>query len=487
MNETINFSGWIKNITPTRLLVIILAVGILLRVVVALVMGDRVEVLPGIFDQLSYDRLAQNVLAGNGFSFEQDWWPLTRAGEPTAHWSYAMTLYLVGVYRIFGQHPLAARLIQAIAGGILMPWLVYHLAKRTFRTRKETEESEHAWGFEEVAALLAAAWTAFYGYFIYYAAALMTETFYITCILWTLDCAQRIAERTAPSPEKAEKKQGKLRNWLYLELGLAAGMTILFRQAFLLFLPFLFAWLRWASSRQQRPASQAGDRRGSHFAWLPKKSLVVGNLATVLVIGVMILPFTAFNYTRFHRFVLLNTNSGYAFFWANHPSLGVKPISLSEENAPPYQQLIPEELRSLDEAALDQALLKIGFGYILSDPKRYLQLSLARIPEHFIFWPLPNSPLLSNLTRVGSLGVALPFSFLGLISWAIHFYRRSFLFPQASILLLIFLLIYTNIHVFSWAGIRYRLPVDPFLIMFSAYGLLSSVSWLRARLKIKLS
>jgi hypothetical protein len=315
----------------------------------------------------------------------------------------------------------------------------------------------------------------------------MTETFYITCILWTLDCAQRIAERTERSPEEAEKKQGKQRYRLYLELGLAAGMAILFRQAFLLFLPFLFAWLWWAGSSQQRPTSQAGDRRGSRFAWLPKKNLVAGNLAAVMVIGVIILPFTAFNFVRFHRFVLLNTNSGYAVFWANHPTLGTRPISLSEENAPPYQQLIPVELRSLDEAALDQALLKISFGYILSDPKRYLQLSLARVPEHFIFWPLPNSPLMSNLTRVGSLGVALPFSLLGLISWVIHFYRRSFLFPQASILLLIFLLIYTSIHVFSWAGIRYRLPVDPILIIFSAYGLLSSVRWLSARLKNQLS
>ncbi len=187
-------------------------------------------------------------------------------------------------------------------------------------------------------ALLAAAWTVFYGYFIYYAAALMTETFYIICILWTLDAAQRIAQA------QAGDVQGRPVYRLYLELGSAAGLAMLFRQAFLLFLPFLFAWLWWVNWR----ACNLSRRR---CVWLPPKGLVLGSLAIILVVLAFILPFTTYNYIRFQRFVLLNTNSGYAFFWANHPVHGSKFVSLFTEDMPSYQELIPEELRSLDEAA----------------------------------------------------------------------------------------------------------------------------------------
>jgi len=454
-----------KHLTPARLLITILALGTLLRVITALVMGDQVEILPGIFDQLSYDRLSQNVLAGNGFSFDQDWWPVTRAGEPTAHWSYAMTLYLVGVYRLLGYHPLAARLIQAVFSGILMPWLVYRLTRRTFRFKQETQVDDRKWEQSQIIALLAAVWTALYGYFIYYSAALMTETFYITCILWTLDIAQRIHQ----SLVKVRRENNNY--WLYLELGLAAGLAVLFRQAFLLFVPFLFGWLWWAQWRFLRLVSVGR-------AWLPQKGLVAGCLITALVIMAFILPFTAYNYTRFQRFVLLNTNSGYAFFWANHPVHGNKFIPLFTEEMPSYQELIPEELRNLDEAAIDQALLKIGFDYVRSAPGRYLLLSLSRIPEHFIFWPLPTSPLLSNLTRVGSLGVVLPFFLAGLATWMNDIRRKQVDGLELAVLLLLFLVVYSSLHIFSWAGIRYRLPVDPVLVIFAAYGLCSLAGWM---------
>ena len=71
-------------------------------------------------------------MGGYGFTFDRLWWPLTRAGEPTAHWSYLYTLYLVVVYGLAGIHPLLARSIQAVLVGFLMPWLVYRITQKTF-------------------------------------------------------------------------------------------------------------------------------------------------------------------------------------------------------------------------------------------------------------------------------------------------------------------------------------------------------------------
>ena len=65
---------------------------------------------------------AVSLLAGRGYSFDQDWYPgFTRAGEPTAHWSFLYPLYLAVVYAVFGYHPLAARLVQALLDKVPLP------------------------------------------------------------------------------------------------------------------------------------------------------------------------------------------------------------------------------------------------------------------------------------------------------------------------------------------------------------------------------
>ena len=48
-----------------------------------------------------------------------------------------------------------------------------------------------------------------------------------------------------------------------------------------------------------------------------------------------------------------------------------------------YADLIPVELRDLDEATLDQELLGRGIGIVRGDPGRYGLLSLSRIPAPF--------------------------------------------------------------------------------------------------------
>ena len=67
------------------ILLAILALAVPLRLGVALYLGDRVEVLPGIHDQLSYDHLAQQILAGKGYQFDTNWYPFAPAGASPTH------------------------------------------------------------------------------------------------------------------------------------------------------------------------------------------------------------------------------------------------------------------------------------------------------------------------------------------------------------------------------------------------------------------
>ena len=402
----------------TFYLPIVLIASVVVRLVSALYLGNEVVELPGTADQISYHNLALRVLDGFGFTFGESWWPVTGAGEPTAHWSYLYTSYLIGVYSISGRNPLVARLIQVLIVGILQPYLTYQIGKKLFG---------------DLAGLLAALWSAGYIYFIYYSAALMTEPVYITAILASIYFAMQLAEDDQKQPWK-----------IALFLGGTLAVTILLRQLFLMFVPFMFLWIWWASGRQR--------------------------ILQLILVGTMIagsiLPITLYNYSRFDQFVLVNTNAGFAFYWGNHPIHGTKFISILPTEQ--YVELIPKELRTLSEADLEDELMDRGMQFIFDDPGRYILLSLSRIPTYFMFWPSVNSSLISNISRVLSFGVALPFIIYGLF---LGLRRWQWDLKAPLTLVLLFISIYTGIHLMSWALVRYRLPIDPFFLMFAGLAL----------------
>jgi hypothetical protein len=437
----IQFLNFFFALSDQKAFLMIMIVAIGLRLLSVAYQGNIVGDLPGVFDQISYDGLARRVAEGYGFSFAEGHWPATRAGEPTAHWSYLYTLYLAAVYKLFGTYSLLARLIQALVAGIVQPLFLRRIGNRLFN---------------RTVGLVAAALGAVYIYFFYYAGALITETFYIIGILWILDCALRLT--TAARGDSGFR-------WLHwLELGLAMGVTVLLRQVFLLFLPFLFLWLWW----------NLREHETDRWKQVLRLSTVKGLSAATLVLVLMIVPFTIRNYRAFGTFVLLNTNAGFAFFWGNHPVHGTEFMPLLPGGSPQYYGLIPKELLPLNEAELDKALLEAGIQFVRDDPGRFVLLSISRAEEYFKFWPTSDSGLVSNISRVGSFGISLPFMLYGLWIALVQTWKSRTAEERWNIvLLLMFLLIYTGVHLFSWTLIRYRLPVDAVLIVFAGLGIAS--------------
>lgn len=436
--------------TTTRWLILILAVAVLLRVGMALYLGDSIEeTRGGTYDQLSYDLLAQRVVQGHGFSFAVDSWPYARANQPTAFWSYLYTLYLAAVYGISGHHPLVARLIQSVAVGLLMSWLTYRIGRRTFGTR---------------AGLLAAALISVYLYFVHYAASLMSEALYIVGILWTVDVSMRLLQALIMTHPPSRRSAV----WLGLELGIAMSITLLLRQVVIVFYAVLALWWLWLAVRHK-----------------VLKASVPAMIATIVAFALLISPFVVRNYRVFGEIVMPNTNAGFTFFWSNHPIYGTQfEAVLSPDHGVSYQELIPEELRDLNEARLDQALLARGLAFVRDDPGRYLLLSLSRIPVFFQFWPTPESTRLSNVSRLLSFGLFLPFMLYGLVLAIRDARPGGPLRPPPDsrmetpdlrlvylVVFMLFITVYTAIHLASWANVRYRLPVDAFLILFAGYGL----------------
>lgn len=439
-----------RSLRRWTLLGTIIVVAVLVRLASAVIQGDNLASLPGIHDQISYDALARRVQAGDGFSFATNWWPATRAGEPTAHWSFLYTVYLAAVYAVFGPHPLAARVIQAVVAGVVHPLLVWRLGNRLFRPP---------------VGLAAAALTAVYGYFAYYAGAEVSETFTILAILWSFDLATGLVigrhRPVATASHRLRDRWAAATPWLLL--GLALGLAALLRQVVLLFVPLLFAWLLWRSHSLRAGAALGATRS-------PRLPTRYGLLLSALIMAALIVPWTIRNALAFGRLVPLNTNAGYVFYWANHPIHGTDFVPILPSRT--YAELIPAELRGLDEAALDAALMQRGLEFVVAEPGRYVLLSLSRVKEYFKFWPSSESGLLSNLVRSLSFGLVLPLVLYGVLLLV----RRgaSFILPDqapAVVLLGLFVAVYSLVHVLSWALIRYRLPVDGVLVIFASVGI----------------
>jgi hypothetical protein len=227
-------------------------------------------------------------------------------------------------------------------------------------------------------------------------------------------------------------------------LGLAIGIGTLTRQTLFLFAPFLIAWIVWKIRAQVQ--------------W--------GNvLIAPAIIGLLILPFTIYNYFTFHDFLLLNSNSGFWFYSSNHPHHGTS-------FDPSYVAPIPEHLRGLSEPAEDRALLREGLGFIVAEPARFLLLSLNRTKDYFWFMPSEQSSVISNLARLLSFPLYIPFFLYGL------FLSRRYW--QACVPLYLYVLFDTSLCLISWAAPRYRLPSDAVMMAFAGLAMVD----LATRLKI---
>ncbi|HPP11876.1 MAG TPA: glycosyltransferase family 39 protein [bacterium] len=272
-----------------------------------------------------------------------------------------------------------------------------------------------------------------YPFFIFYTGFLLTETVFIFLIVWSL--WELVVMTEAPDAFRA------------VRAGLALGLAGLCRPTMQAFVPLalLLVWL----SRQRK--------------WQEIKLLAI----TAVLFGLVLLPWVIRNYLLLGRFVPGTTMGGWVFWEGNN---------LHSEGGP--CRIFPEEVGKISEGERDKFLYRETMKVIRENPRRYLWLLQNKFKR---FWNVvPNAKEfvkpLYRAVSVFSFGVLVPFFVLGF--WVSLAQRKAWLLHGVIIF-------FTLFHVIYLASIRYRVAVEPFVIIFSANGWFYLVALVRETVKLR--
>ena len=386
------------------------------------------------FDGENYSRLATGLIQHGAY--------LNDRGRPTAYWPPGYPLFLAAIYKSFGVNVVAVRVVQCLIGASTVA-VVHRIARRVL---------------DRSGACLAALATALYPLFIYSAGADMPVTLQVALIGGGVLLALVAVERDSAL---AALGAGLLGAWATLVAASALP-------AFLLFALWM-AWNRGGTAR----------RHGSRSTRLA--------LACLLPLVVIVGAWTVRNQRAFGHPVLVSTNGGYNLWLGNHP--GVKASTGNRAEVPGADEvpgMVEEAARFWalpgNEATRDSAFTRRALEYIAADVPRFLRLSLSKSLELWALYPRPmteDRPRLGleNLASLLSYGLLLPFALV----WLFVSLPRS----RVALLVLLLFLVYSLVHAVILSKVRFRLPLDSFVIIYGCGGIVAAVRALSHRWRAK--
>jgi 4-amino-4-deoxy-L-arabinose transferase-like glycosyltransferase len=281
------------------------------------------------------------------------------------------------------------------------------------------------------AAALAALAASVYPFFIFYAVVGLTETLYITLLLGAFECWYRGSFTAA---------------------AVLAVLSILTRPTLDPVIPLLILCFALVVHR------------------MPFRTALRQLAVYAAIYCALMAPWWLHNYRAYGTFVRLNLGSGVMLYTGNNP-LNRSGGALDIDRDRARFDNIPDPL------IRDRAMWNAGADYIKQNPGRFVELALTKLMRFWRLWPYASdyaTPLyvvLSLVSFTPVLGLALFF----LAAWGWR--ERAVIAPV--VLLAGYL---TAVHMVLAASARYRLPLEPFLIILAA----TAVSRLMSRFGRKL-
>ncbi|MCK4385107.1 MAG: tetratricopeptide repeat protein [candidate division Zixibacteria bacterium] len=429
-----------------------------------------------LIDAKYHDQWAQTILKGQDFAkgvfFRAPLYPY----------------FLALVYKIFGHNFYMVRLIQFLIGSLSCV-LVYLIGKKIFNPR-----------VGRIAGMVASV----YGILIYFEGELL-----IPVLIVFLDLVLILALFWA----KAKPSYGR-----WIVCGGLLGLSALARPNILLVGVAFFFWILFyfpqGTARQARrpifdPAlrpetqcrrkAQTRRERSRRTEFLKskaqtyRKSLLYAvsfAFGTILIIS----PVTLRNYVKGNDFVLIASQGGLNFYIGNNPQSDGASALLPGARSTWWGMY--DDAKSIAEKSMHKKLKPSeisrfwyggGMKFLKDRPFDFLSLILKKI---VLFWngnELSNNKDIYFFTRKAEVlkgliwkfviffpfGIMCPLALLGMI--------LSYKQFKNTLVLLLFVFVYMVSIILFFVTARYRVPVLPVLIIFSAYAL----DWLLVRIKEK--
>jgi 4-amino-4-deoxy-L-arabinose transferase-like glycosyltransferase len=294
--------------------------------------------------------------------------------------------------------------------------------------------------FSERVGLLAAFASAVYPYFVYLPSAQGSDN--IVTLLFLVSILFLVGNGISLS----------LRNCLLS--GFFLGLSLLARPSIAAAIPGILVWPVFLRRR-------------------PGVTVLFRNIViTVAVALATVVPWTIHNYVVTGQFVFIATSGGRQFWCGNVASA----TNITTDENPVCPPELAQKLASLpDEVAREKLFYKEGLASIREHPKIAIKLYFRKLANLFQLFPLVRTPgtgpersVVRTMVKLGSL-VLFVFSFLGALLVVI---KRSF----AAVLPLIFISYCLGSAVLLTV-MRYRLPVDPYIILLGSAALAFFLRW----------
>ena len=179
--------------------------------------------------------------------------------------------------------------------------------------------------------------------------------------------------------------------------------------------------------------------------------------AFVIVYVVMMAPWWWHNEVKYGQFVRLNLGSGIVLYSGNNPMNvtggGIAGVDLDRKAF----------ANIADPVERDRAMRDSAIEYIVDHPRRFVELAWLKLWRLWRPWPYATQYAQPVLIVV-SVATILPlilFALIGLALWLKRWWR-----PLVPIVLFIGFI--SAVHMVTIGSVRYRFPMEPFLVILAA-------------------
>lgn len=297
----------------------------------------------------------------------------------------------------------------------LSVYLVYELTKMIFNNKTYS--------------FLAALITCFYPYFIFYSITGLTESLYIFLLLSAFISLY--------------KKQ-------FILASIIIVLSILQRPTLDLLAPILIFSFAYYVHK------------------LDLKISLLHVLKYFVVYVIFMSPWWFHQVNKYEQFVRLNLGDGIVWFSGNNPENKSGGGVVGSVKGDDMNLTLFSSIK--DPIEKNDAMKKAAFEFIEKNPQRFIELAGIKFMRFWRLWPYApeyENPL-TIIISIASYGLILALNIVFFIQYKKVNFRVIF-----PILLLIFY--FTIVHIILIASIRYRLPLEPFLIIFASVVLGSIV------------